>query len=328
MDAIESDSPFHAGEQAAQERAGLRERTERQGRRMIRDAMPEQHRLFFAQLPFLLVGALDAAGRPWATLAAGRPGFVASPDPRSLLVAARPLGEAALGLDLAPGAPLGLLGIELATRRRNRLNGRVLASRPDGFAVRVEQSFGNCPQYIQARLPLSEPPAAARAAGREGASLSAAARAVVAAADTLFLATASPGARGGGDPREGLDLSHRGGRPGFVVLAEAADGGTLLTLPDYRGNFAFNSFGNLEREPRAGLLLPDFASGDLLLLAGAGEVLWESEPANRAEIARFPGAQRLLRFRVAQGLWIERGLPAAWTSPLEAPQLAALGGPA
>lgn len=324
MTLVDLDSPFHAGERAAQERAGVRERTERQGRRMIGDALSEQHRLFFAQLPFLLVGALDRQGQPWATLALGQPGFMTSPHPRGLLVEARPLGEAALGLDLAPGAPLGLLGIDLSTRRRNRVNGRVLASEPAGFAVAVEQAFGNCPQYIQLREPLAQSAAQsatpARIGGREGASLSGAARALLAAADTLFLATASPAALSAfGDPREGLDVSHRGGRPGFLRLEEAPDGSSLLTLPDYRGNFAFNSFGNLEREPRCGLLVPDFASGDLLLLAGRGEVLWDGP-----EVAEVPGAERLLRFRVGQGLWIERALPAAWTPPVAAPRLPAV----
>ncbi|MEX0758037.1 MAG: pyridoxamine 5'-phosphate oxidase family protein, partial [Tistlia sp.] len=165
------------------------------------------------------------------------------------------------------------------------------------------------------------PGAMPRDGGREGASAPAAARAALAAADTLFLATASAAPRAGvGDPREGLDVSHRGGRPGFLRVTDAADGGSLVTLPDFRGNFAFNTLGNLAVEPRAGLLVPVFASGDLLLLAGTAEVLWD-EP----EIARFAGAERLLRFRVGQGLWIGQGLPARWTPAVEAPQLAATG---
>lgn len=319
---IQQESAFHAGERAAQERAGVRERMERVGSRMIREAMPEQHRLFFAQLPFMVVGALDAAGQPWATLATGRPGFMSAPDPGTLLIEARPLAEAALGLDLAPGAPLGLLGIELSTRRRNRANGRVLVSEPGGFALAVEQSFGNCPQYIQVRVPLGQAVAdGGRAGGAEGASLSAAARALVRRADTLFLATASPAAReAAGDRRQGLDASHRGGRPGFVAVAEAPDGASLLTLPEFSGNNAFNTLGNLALEPRAGLLVPDFDSGDLLLLAVRGEVLWD-DPAT----AGFAGAQRLLRLRVERGLWVERALPSVWSAPVEAPQLAATG---
>ncbi|MFX5493875.1 pyridoxamine 5'-phosphate oxidase, partial [Acinetobacter baumannii] len=51
---------------------------------------------------------------------------------------------------MSAGAPVGLLGIEMHTRRRNRMNG-VLAPLADGWRVQVDQSFGNCPRYIQQR---------------------------------------------------------------------------------------------------------------------------------------------------------------------------------
>src|SRR5687768_7379282 len=83
-------SPYHAGEQAVQARASAREMAERVGRRVIRSFMPDQHREFFAGLPFVIVGSLDAEGRPWASILARPPGFLRSPDPRRLAVAARP----------------------------------------------------------------------------------------------------------------------------------------------------------------------------------------------------------------------------------------------
>ncbi|MDC3952157.1 flavin-nucleotide-binding protein, partial [Pseudomonas aeruginosa] len=51
-------SPFHAGELAIQERAGVREQVAGFGSRAIRTFMPDQHREFFALLPLLLVGSL------------------------------------------------------------------------------------------------------------------------------------------------------------------------------------------------------------------------------------------------------------------------------
>jgi hypothetical protein len=42
-------SPFHRGEQAAQQRLGVREQMERFGSRVIRDYMPDQHREFYGQ---------------------------------------------------------------------------------------------------------------------------------------------------------------------------------------------------------------------------------------------------------------------------------------
>jgi len=157
------ESPYHAGEQAVQARAGVRERAERAGRRMIRDFMPDQHRELFERLPYLLVGSIDDRGRPWASILVGWPGFIATPDARTMTIAARPAPGDPLAVNLRPGAPVGLLGIELDTRRRNRMNGTVTGVGAGSFSVRVGQSFGNCPQYIQARAP-----SFAGAAGHDG----------------------------------------------------------------------------------------------------------------------------------------------------------------
>ena len=113
--------------------------------------MPDQHRDFYAQLPLLLAGAVDPAGDPWAGALEGEPGFAWSPDPRVLRVAAMPDADDPLAAGLGPGKALGLLGIELQTRRRNRVNGLVSAWDGKRFEVTVGQSFGNCPQYIQTR---------------------------------------------------------------------------------------------------------------------------------------------------------------------------------
>ncbi len=315
-------SPYHAGEQAMQTRAGVRERAERMGRRMIRDVMPDQHRELFEKLPYIVAGSIDRGGRPWASILAGAPGFVRTPDARTIEIAARPVAGDPLAANLALGAPLALLGIELATRRRNRANGTVIGADAGGFAVYVRQSFGNCPQYIQARThearaaPAKDLPP--RAVHAETRLLSERATALVRNADTFFIASAAPGARGG-NTAEGADVSHRGGKPGFV-RADAAMGQTLLTAPDFAGNNAFNTLGNLAADPRAGLLFVDFAAGHTLSLTGSTEIVWDGP-----ELASFAGAQRLLKFRVEDGVWIENALPLRWSKPEPAPQLAATG---
>lgn len=315
-------SPYHAGERAIQERIGVREAVERAGRKVIRDFMPDRHRAFFAELPFLLVGSLDGRGRVWASILTGQPGFISSPDPRTLRVNALPGFGDPLGANLASGAPVGLLGIEFQTRRRNRMNGTLARLDNAGFDVRVDQSFGNCPQYIQARKPwfIANPSGvvAPRPVRAEGAILSAGAAAVAARADTFFIATASPAARMG-DSAEGVDVSHRGGKPGFVRVTEEG-GHTVLTAPDFAGNSFFNTFGNLALNPRAGFLFVDFVSGDVLSLTGEAEVIWDGP-----EVAAFAGAERLLRFRVHEGVWIENGIPLRWSAPEPAAQLAATG---
>jgi uncharacterized protein len=301
------DSPFHAGEQAVQERLGIHERMVDVGRRVIRNAMPEQHQRFFEQLPFMLVGAVDAAGRPWASTLVGRPGFVQSPHAKRLDFKARPIPGDPLAEGLAPGAPLGFLGIELHTRRRNRVNGHVVAADQQGFSVEVDQSVGNCPQYIQGRAfewvrdAADLTPRATEALSR----LDAEARAFIERADTLFVATqapaepAGPGARTG----RGADVSHRGGRPGFVKIE---DEHTLL-VPDFTGNFFFMTLGNLQLNPRAGVLFIDFDTGDLLTLTGTAEVVWDGE-----ELKAFDGAERAWRFHVQAGWRLREALPLRW----------------
>lgn len=318
----ESDSPYHAGERAMQTRAGVRERAERMGRRMIRDFMPEQHRALFATLPYVVVGGLDARDRPWASILVGAPGFMRARDARLLEIGAQPLAGDPLAANLVRGAPIALLGIELATRRRNRMNGTVVAADAGGFTVYVRQSFGNCPQYIQARAhetaPTPESTAPPRVVHAEGGLLSPAAAALVRGADTFFIASASRGARGN-DAAEGVDVSHRGGKPGFVRV-ETVGGRSVLTAPDFAGNSAFNTFGNLAVNPHAGLLFVDFAAGATLSLAGRAEIVWDGP-----ELAAFAGAQRLLRVTIDEGIAIENAVPLRWSAPEPAPQLAATG---
>ena len=145
-----ADSPFHAGERQVQERLGVGD-IEDWARKVVRPYLPEQHRDFHTALPFLVIAARDGRGRPWPTLLAGPQGFVTSPDPRALLLAAKTVAGDALDGALVEGADLGVLGIELATRRRNRVNGRVSADGPDAIGFAVDQAFGNCPQYIRER---------------------------------------------------------------------------------------------------------------------------------------------------------------------------------
>ena len=293
------DGPFHAGELAAQAQAGVAARGAG-----IRQFMPDQHRIFFGQLPWVFAGVPDSGGWPLATVLAAKPGFVTSPSPTALSVAALPSsGDPAFGA-FRSGNPIGLLGLEFETRRRNRANGRIETVGTDGFTVAVAQSFGNCAKYIQVRNRVQDGNELA-ASATELTSLDAQARSLIAAADTLFIASvAAPGSEPGG-----VDISHRGGRPGFVRI----DGDTL-TIPDFAGNNYFNTFGNLLQEPHAALLFVDFQTGTLLQLQGEAEILWQGP-----ELARLDGAERLWRFHVRRGWLRAHALPLRWSAPEFAP---------
>ena len=89
--------------------------------------MPDQHREFFALLPYLFVATLDADGWPMASVLTGEPGFVQSPDPVTLRIAALPASDDPAAPTFIAGAEIGLLGLDFTTRRRNRANGRLVA---------------------------------------------------------------------------------------------------------------------------------------------------------------------------------------------------------
>lgn len=317
MSDSQPEAVFHDGETAIQERVGARAKMREIGPRVIRDHMPDQHREFFAQLPFVVVGALDDQAQPWASLLPGPPGFMRSPDAGRLVIGANPAAFDPLAGALEPGHAVGLLGIEPHTRRRNRMNGVIARRTAEGLEVAVSQSFGNCPKYIQARRPEflgdGPQPGAVRRSGR----LDAAAQALVRRADTFFIATAHPEADGAKGRARGVDVSHRGGKSGFVRVD---DDGARLTVPDFVGNFFFNTLGNLTLNPRAGLLFVDFVAGDLLYVAARGTVIWDGP-----QVRAFAGAQRLVEFEVIECRAVNAALSLRWGAAEVSPFLAPTG---
>ncbi|GAB2736812.1 pyridoxamine 5'-phosphate oxidase family protein [Kitasatospora kifunensis] len=254
---------------------------------------------FLREQPMVVVGAADAAGRLWASLLTGPPGFlqVEPLDPGETADAANAAdtGDAVHVAALpAPGDPLagplaeppsrptavGMIALQPARRRRMRMNGR---SQPTHHGIRVtlDEVFSNCPKYIQSREPhlvTAEPGTALH--GRE---LTARQRELIGRADTFFVTTANR--------RGDVDTSHRGGNPGFVQPLDAH----RLRWPDYLGNAMFGTLGNLAEHPGAGLLFIDWANGDTLQLTGTARTDWD--PAHAAEV---PGAERLVDFTVTE----------------------------
>ncbi|VVN94773.1 hypothetical protein PS691_02152 [Pseudomonas fluorescens] len=277
-------SPWHAGEKQLQAHVGVAERMEAFGPKVIRNYLPDQHRQFYQKLPFMLFGAVDADGNPWASILEGPPGFAHSPEPVLMQLDRLPRQDDPA--QLQAGAAIGLLGIELHTRRRNRINGRVREMTANGFTVAVEQAFGNCPQYIQLRqfdsVPVANPSASAV---QRLSTLDDRASAMIRGADTFFVASYVAV-----EKQRSVDVSHRGGQSGFVQVD-----GNCLTIPDFAGNLHFNTLGNLLLNPRAGLLFIDFITGDLLQVSGRTEIILEGP-----QVEAFQGAERLWKLQVEQ----------------------------
>ena len=309
-------SPFHAGEQSIQSRAGIRDRIEIKGRAVIRNYMPEQHRAFFAALPFMVVGLADQNGHPWATTLSGPPGFMNAAEENLLGLNAWPDPGDPLHSHIRDGASIGGLGIELSTRRRNRINGRIEnCVIGEGFSIRVQQSFGNCPKYIQARneRPRHCPRRAPEC--RTASHLGDSEAGFIAGADTFFIASRSA-QLDQEDSSQGLDVSHRGGRPGFVRVVSP----TELCFPDFSGNLLFNTLGNLAVDARAGLLFIDFQSGAMLHVIGRARICWDVP-----ETARSAGVERLIFFDIERVVKRDRAFPHLFDFVSYSPHLGAEG---
>ena len=270
---VESSDQYHEGERAVQRAAG-EEDGARRNAALIADAVAGGARAFLRAQRMLVVASRDARGRPWASLVFGRAGFAsADGDPR-LVTVDRTMAYAddadVLWADLAAGAPLGLLAIELSTRRRLRVNGRVESLTGARLVVRVDQAYPNCPKYIQRRQLGTVTPRAhpKLLASGDGPPLGPAILAAVAEADTVFVAS--------GHPSRGLDASHRGGHPGFVEV-RAPD---VLRVPDYAGNSMFNTLGNLSVDARCGLTVLDFRRSVVHQMTGEATVHFDLPDAD------------------------------------------------
>jgi ferredoxin-NADP reductase/predicted pyridoxine 5'-phosphate oxidase superfamily flavin-nucleotide-binding protein len=306
-------NPFHEGEVEIQKRLDVQSHVMSYAPKVVRPFLPDQHREFYESLPFLVVACRDDRGKMWSTLltdrSSGEAGFVTSPNPTTLSIRGGPSPGDALEKSFEPGSDVGIIGIEFAAKRRNRVNGRIVQNSNDSMEFRVDQSFGNCPQYIKPRKWWS--------AGRTKSadSISSSSRSdhlspsqieTVNSAETVFIAT---GYRGQGeDPRFGNDASHRGGPPGFVQVAQ---GTTTILIQDFAGNDHFNSIGNLALDDRMGITIPLYETGGMIQLTGTATVDFDEEKA----AANYPGSKRVIVFTVEEIVELPEGsIPVMWSS--------------
>jgi uncharacterized protein len=242
---------WHAGERAVQERAGVTEIAD-QLLGTQEPVVPPVAREFLSDQVWIVLGAADAHGRPWASPLYGDPGFVTTPDPQTVHIAAHPVeGDPLTRINGAVGG----LALEPASKRRMRLNGHATTD-ATGITIALEQVYSNCPKYIAKRHPM--PRRATNSVRHESNQLDAAAERLLAQADTAFIATRAP---------EGADVSHRGGAPGFL----RTENGTV-SWPDFQGNALFNTLGNLVVDPACGLTVIDPEDGTTLYLSGEATV--------------------------------------------------------
>lgn len=263
-------SPFHDGELAVQARAGETAIAARTGR-IIQDSLPPSAFGFIGRQRLVVLSTVDRHDRPWVSLVSGHPGFLQATDESTMILdfdqAWLHSGDP-LWTNLEHSHRFGMLLIDFSTRRRFRVNGTAQLGQSE-IRLTVREAFGNCPKYIQRREATGdlEIPASIGET-RTGEELHVGQQERIRAADTLFVGSLSPV----GD----ADASHRGGQSGFVQVLDAR----TLRIPDYPGNGMFQTFGNFELHPGAGILFPSFAGEPQLQLIGEAEVRWDlADPA-------------------------------------------------
>lgn len=284
---------FHAGERAVQQRAGETAMADRNigllGNIVLGGARP-----FIAQQFMAVLGSIDAAGGVWASLLFGQPGFLHTEDGSSILidVAGKERDQAdPLWQNIGRQSDLGMLFIELGSRRRYRVNGTVQRYDDDGVEMVIREAYPNCPKYIQRRHLRQRGETSLPVQVAQGTLLLGGVLDIVRQADTVFVASRHDGS--------GADATHRGGRPGFVKVIDD----TTLRIPDFAGNSLFNTLGNFELDPRAGLCIPDFVHGQLLQLTGRATICWDQDDAANET----GGTGRYWEFKVER--WILRDTP-------------------
>ena len=303
---------FHDGELVIQTESGVNQRVHKMGNAFIRNRIIDQHKEFYESLPYTFIALQDDKGRPWVSLSQGAPGFIASPDDKTLNISEKIIGLNELSLQTDQGKPIGMVGLDLSTRRRNRLNGNIKHYEEHGeLSIAVTHSFGNCPKYVQQRnytpssnnelnlSPYNSEAERFTELNQDDINL-------IKQADTLFIASAK---EKGGD----LDANHRGGKPGFVHV----DNQTQLWFNDYPGNNFFQTFGNIHKYPTIGLLFIDFQSGDLLLMSGQASL---EKMGKVSEDDRF--LPRRLKFTLELGVRLKQAVTGSWSFVEMSPFLA------
>ena len=268
---------YHSGELAVQARLGVQAEAESLakaiGGAIVKPAMQN----FLASQRLAIASTIDSSNRVWASLLTGEPGFLQAVAEQIVKIA---IDSDELKENLRLTDELGLLVIDLATRKRLRLNGKAKLQGEKEIYLHTQQVYFNCPQYIQKRE-INATLNRGKSSVQIGETLSPQQQQFIQQADTFFIASCHP--------QGGADASHRGGYPGFVRVLQKNE----LVFPDYAGNNMFNTLGNLVENPQAGLLFIDFATGDTLQLTGKAAISWDSKKA-----LQFAGANRLVEFQI------------------------------
>jgi len=248
------ETPYHAGELAVQNQAGVQAEAASLGN-IIGATIKPAAKDFLQNQRFAIASTIDS-NHVWASLLSGKPGFVQAIGDRTVNIQATIPSES---------LQIGLLVIDFATRRRLRINGKATRKSDVSTDIATQQVYFNCPKYIQRRYLVADDTQLPTPSVQDFNSLTVKQQQWITQVDTFFIASMHP--------ESGADASHRGGYPGFVQVVNE----NLLVFPDYVGNNMFNTLGNIALNPNSGLLFVDFECGNTLQLTGKASIIWEKE---------------------------------------------------
>ncbi len=296
------DQPYHEGELQIQARVGVLDEGA-QNARVIQDSIIKGALRFLNQLPMAVVGSVDQEDNVWASVLVGSPGFLGPKEDRTVQVDLTKVvknEEDPFWNNIQKNPRVGMVAIELATRRRLRINGRMKPISEKKLELHVEESYPNCPKYIQRRhvvvVQTQNENGKTPSHPRRGRVLGPTQKTVISQGDTLFVASLHS--------ERGVDASHRGGTPGFVSIVDEH----ILRIPDYPGNAMFNTFGNFTIDPRGGLAFIDFGENRTLQLTGTAKIVHDVPGSEDIT----GGTRRFWEFEIDQWLETDLGSQVTW----------------
>jgi uncharacterized protein len=253
-------NPFHPGEILVQEELNERDAAILNGR-VYEDIIIAAAHTFLVQQPFIVLSARQTLNKIPVTIIYGEPGFISIQEFGKKITISitkhQNRGRDPVLRMLEQGTKVGALVIDLSTRRRLRVNGHIESINDRNIILIIDESYPNCPKYIQKRIvEYNKNVAHKEELIENGGIVQRRHLDLIRSADTFFVASLNPNGH--------ADASHRGGPRGFINILENGD----LRIPDYAGNKLFNTLGNFKLNPHAGIVIWDFENTELLHLFG------------------------------------------------------------
>ncbi|MEX0732193.1 MAG: 2Fe-2S iron-sulfur cluster-binding protein [Aquisalimonadaceae bacterium] len=295
-------------------RVGARSQIESSGAHAIRTAIDPDTELLLLRQTVVFITALDADGYPRCMQLTGKPGFLCSNSSDGVAIDWAMTDTTVDQLQLQTGTPLALLFLDSPSGTVVRFNGWATDASTKRAELRITQLFSKAARYAHRRdnrqtRPATQPPVRDDAQS----ALTPSMIAFLETVDTLIVASRHP------EPEKkdthGLDLSHRGGLPGFALATTLS----TITWPEFEGSNYFSTLGNLMLDPRCALLALSADGARALHIRGKAEILW-----NNGELETRTGTGRGVQLRVDQATFTANPFGAERTLLHYAPALARL----